>query len=81
MLYSLLQAVRIQWRSMAHHFCSTSLGTPHLPDLHDRSLLPSSIILVFVRHVPADNLYLMVELEDDYGFWRLEQVPCFEQHL
>ena len=66
---------------MADHFRSSSMGTPHLPDLHDRSLLPSSIILVLLRHAPADYLYLMVELEDDYGLWGLEQVSCSEQYL
>jgi len=78
---SLLQAIRIQWRGMADHLRPPLVGSHHLPTFHDRSILPSLVLLALHRHGPAHPLHVVVELEHVYRFRRTEQVPRAEQYL
>lgn len=61
--YSLLQAVRVEWRSLEDHICKATLGAGPFPNLHDGSFLATATVLALSRHVPVNRLYFMVGLD------------------
>jgi hypothetical protein len=78
---SLLQAIRVQWRSLGNHLLPPALRSPHLPGVHGGSALAQGIVLALCCASSFDIVYPVVELWSLQGLWTAQHVSRFEQYL